>query len=107
MTEAQNAAAAPAERKVRSTVERMADLRDVVKRNVDKFSEKEQKLEAQLATIRNARKAAEVELERLDMGLPQELRLKPANPMDPEVIRDEIRREDMHGSSYAPTNGVA
>lgn len=109
MTEAQaNAAAPAAERRVRTTVERMADLRDVVKKNVDKYLEKEQKLEAQLNTIRNARKAAVEELDRLDQGLPQALRLRPQNPMDAEVVREEIRREDFgNGQAYQQQNGAA
>lgn len=114
MTDNQTQAAAPDQpaRKVRSTTERMADLRDTVKRNVDKFGEKEAKLERELQTIRNARTAAQAELERIDQTLPPELRLPPSVGRNETIAAHAMQRADSEhrhgevngtGSSYAPT----
>ena len=55
----------PKPRRVRTTSDRIFELRDVVTQNLRRYQEKEDRLAKELATVRAARVAAEAEMERI------------------------------------------
>lgn len=69
-----------APRRVRTTTEKIVDLRDTVVANVDKYMAKELRLAQQLDTVRAARRAGQEEIARIDATLPPELRLQKQHP---------------------------
>jgi hypothetical protein len=89
-----------AERRARTTTERMVDLRDTVKKNVDKYRQKEMKLAQELNTLRGAREAGEAELERIDATLPEDLRLG-RGMQSPSEPRASEHRADGYNAAAA------